>query len=171
MLKVTVDASRARTKLRRLAEGIDQERMLTLIGNQLLAWVEKNFQAEGLEKKWKPLAPNTLAERGGFGKILQRTGRLRRSFGKVTSGNRVEVRSLLELAAWHHHGTPPYQIRPRSAKLLRFQTQAGTKFSHLVNHPGLPSRKLLPSERAARKLALKVAQDLVSVAVNKANRT
>jgi phage gpG-like protein len=129
--------------------------------------VSQNFDSEGAERKWKPLAPNTIASGGS--KILQRSGRLRKSFGMVVSGDTVTIGTPLQLASWHHSGTGPYEITARNAKWLRFQAQDGAKFAHVVHHPGLPARPLIPTARTAKRLASQTLSAEIARAVKESS--
>lgn len=84
--------------------------------------------------------------------ILIRTGRLRDSVGQsyhpdhITRihGWTVEVGTRVPYAKYHQEGTPPYTIRPREAKALRFVGNDGEwVFAREVRHPGLPARPFL----------------------------
>ena len=53
-------------------------------------------------------------------------------------------------ALWHHEGTRPHVIRPRNARVLRFQVGGATVFATRVNHPGTrPNRYLTDALRDA----------------------
>lgn len=151
---LTSNIDRKIAKLRHMGKRFSRAEYLTLIGMDALDWVNRNFRDEGAEKKWKPMSPNTRAARPG-GKLLRDTGRLAQSFAvkKSVAGGWVKIGSSDRKAPWHHFGTRPYTIKPRRAKVLRFMTAKGEAFSHLVRHPGLPSRPLLPSKRKAGKIA------------------
>jgi phage gpG-like protein len=141
-------------KVTRLSRIFREPEMLAAIGFRQLKWVNDNFKAEGLERKWKPLRPNTVAgRRGGSSRVLQDTGRLRQSFNSRVNGRFVEVGTVDQRAAWHHFGTRPYTITPKTKKFLRFATPGGFRFARIVHHPGLPARPMLPSDRTAEKLA------------------
>lgn len=165
MISIRIDTSPAEKRLRSIGARLKQERLLRAIGVKMLDWIHRSFEAEGLEVKWRPLSPNTLASRSGGGKMLRVTGRLKRSFGMKVSGNTVEIGSPLDLAGWQHSGTKSYAIRPRSARALRFMSQSGAKFAKYVKHPGLPARPLIPSERLARRIAIDVVADEINRAV------
>ena len=82
-LQIVVDTTAARAKLTRVGQRFDEKKYLNLIGVALLYWVDQNFRKEGIEIKWRPLSPNTIAARrknGRGAKILQDTGRLKMSF-------------------------------------------------------------------------------------------
>ena len=176
-LQIVVDTTAARAKLTRVGQRFDEKKYLNLIGVALLYWVDQNFKKEGIEIKWRPLSPNTIAARrknGRGAKILQDTGRLKMSFidkYSVYGDQWVQVGSNDPRAEWHHKGTRPYTIRPVRAKMLRFMTTNGWAFAKEIHHPGLPSRPLLPSERAASDIAMKTMNAFVQTVIDEANRT
>lgn len=173
------------------------------IGVESLAWIGRNFRASGLERPWKPLRPSTLlarrvGRRAGTAKPLLNTGGLAGSFSFRATAAEVRTGSPMDLAKWHHGGTGPYEIRPRTKKALAFVSpfgavkrpgvtrrllgrERGREFTSFrmagrskkafgqlpflvvksVKHPGLPARPLLPSDRAALDIALKVGRSWV----------
>ena len=171
---VKLEAERVLSELKALGQGFDQMPLLGVIGQRLLRWVMQNFRAACTEKKWVPLSPNTIAGRRAGrikksqgavrfrgrnvvgaavslsgAKPLQDTGRLRQSFvSKVRNLGTpyVEVGTENQIASFHEHGTKPYVIQPKRARRLIFMTAGGVVFARKVNHPGLPQRKMLPSE-------------------------
>lgn len=117
------DVVRAARAAGRLLEPRD---ILRGVGEEQLKWVVKNFEAEGLEGRWKPLSPTTLARRrkgrgsGPTAKILQDTRRLLMSFNKGATGNvdrlsrnTVEVGSSLVYARAHDQGVPARNLPAR----------------------------------------------------------
>ena len=171
--QIEVDTTGARDKLAKVGQRFDEKKYLNLIGVALLHWVDQNFRKEGMENRWTPLRPNTIAARrkGGRGaKILQDTGRLKMSFVDTYGNNWVQVGSNDPRAEWHHRGTRPYTIRPVMAKMLRFITMNGPVFAKVVHHPGLPARPLLPSERAATEIAMKTMEAFVQTVINEVNK-
>jgi phage gpG-like protein len=104
----------------------DRTRMMRQIGTAVNKWIDTNFAAEGIEQHWHRLATSTVFARtqgrgGGSAKILQDNGLLRASHSFVATADRVVV-GFPEgsTAAYHHFGTNPYVIRPRSANVLAF---------------------------------------------------
>lgn len=164
MTEIKIDS---RALIKGLAEAkIDKTQMLSAVGLRILRWVDDNFKREGIEIKWKPLSPNTVAgRRKGSSKILQDTGRLKNSFSfeLQPGGGSVRVGTNLEYAKYHHYGTRPYTIRPVRARVLAFAIGGGMAFARQVNHPGLPSRPLIPSVKTAARLA----KETIEAAINK----
>ena len=84
------------------------------------------------------------------------TGRLRSSIRadppRVFSlRGSVTVGSDLEYAAMVNDGTKPHVIRPKNAKVLRFNVGGQVVFARVVNHPGTRARPFL--DRALREVA------------------
>jgi len=109
-----------------LASVKDRTQMMRQIGTAVDKWIDTNFAAEGVEQPWFRLAPSTVFARTqgrglGGAKILQDKGLLRASHSFVATADKVVV-GFPEgsTAAFHHFGTNPYVIRPRSAKVLAF---------------------------------------------------
>src|SRR5512144_2346004 len=71
-----------------------------------LNWINRNFQTSGgMVGGWKPLSPNTLAQRrSGTGKPLMDTGRLRASFIPRWTSAQASVGSNLQYAVYHEKG-------------------------------------------------------------------
>lgn len=67
-------------------------------------------------------------------------GRLKRSIIHRVEGTGLRSRGIVtantEYAAAVHNGTRPHEIRPRTARVLRFPTRGGIVFAPKVNHPG-----------------------------------
>jgi len=110
--------------------------------------------------------PWRLKQQGQFGaaNILIRTGALRDSYRRKggrghienidTAANTVEVGSSLPYARFHQHGTSPYIIRAKMGKRLSFMGSQGVPvFRHLVNHPGLPARPVLLTDKDLAEIA------------------
>jgi hypothetical protein len=161
-LGIRIDVSDLEGRLAAARVAFGRREWLELIGARWLLWVDQNFRAGGLEQPWAPLAASTLAGRraGGAGaQPLRDRGRLAQSFvSTVTRGteDRVQVGTADQRAGWLHAGTPARTIEARRRKFLVFQTPQGPRFARRVEHPGLPARPLLPSERQAEALAMGV---------------
>jgi phage virion morphogenesis protein len=170
-ISVDLNADAATRQLLRVMKAAERRRLLAAIGNRVLEWVNQNFREEGAEEKWEPLSPNTIAGRRGGGsgaKILRDTGRLAQSFTSRVRGSVAIVGTSDKRASWHHLGTDPYQIRPKTATALRFMTGGGPVFTRRVSHPGLPERPLLPSTALAGRLATQVVQAAIRKSVRSA---
>jgi phage gpG-like protein len=135
--------------------------LLELIANKQLAWIDDNFRQSGIERRWAPLRPNTLAQRRGGSRLpLMDTGRLRGSFSRAIEGNTAWVGTRDRRAPWHQGGTQPYTIVPVNARTLRFKTVNGIVFRKKVHHPGLPARPLIPSRGLAKRMSVEAIDRL-----------
>jgi len=89
----------------------------------ILADIERNFVTEGgLVGGWRPLAPSTVRGRiregyGGEHPILQKTGKLRKSFFSTVTDNRAMVTSRSPYFAFHQSRLPRKKL-PRRAMLV-----------------------------------------------------
>ena len=194
-LEIRLDTKDAQAAIWKVIQHVNPNTITKLIGQEFLAWIDKNFRAQGIEEKWKPLSRNTIAGRrvgGGKGPIaaiLQNTGKLKQSFVPGGSGNlfsqddtHVTVGSGLIYASWHEEGTDPYTIQPSSKPYLvfpvavqkrsakgRFKKGFGQSWvkTKEVHHPGLPARHMLPSEKAATGMALGVIKGILAKATAK----
>lgn len=66
--------------------------------------VDRNFDEEGRPLRWPPLTPATLRRKPAGLRILERTGRLRRSIQTRLEGNAVVASTDLPYAAAHQFG-------------------------------------------------------------------
>ena len=142
---VTVDISSLNRRMKKLQRGFEPKQLLQAIANAQIKWIDGNFKAEGIEKKWRPLSPVTIARRRKgpnasiSDKILQDTGKLKGSFNTGKPGNvfkltnkEVTVGSNVQYAATHEHGRGK-----------------------------VPQRKILPTNATARKHAKKTLEGIV----------
>ena len=108
MIEVKVDDTGFRSLISQLSEAVKPESILKAIGLRTLKWINDNFEQEGKLSVggWQALKESTLARRrGGQGKILQDTGRLRGSFEVLDySASHIVVGSRLVYAATHNYG-------------------------------------------------------------------
>ncbi len=78
------------------------------LARRVIEAVDENFVREGRPDKWPPLKPATVRERKrkGFwpGRILERTGALRRSITTATGADGVKVATFLPYARIQHAG-------------------------------------------------------------------
>jgi len=80
--------------------------------------IERNFDEEGRPLRWPPLAPATLRRKPAGLRILQRTGRLRRSIQTGLEGNVVIASTDLPYAAAHQFGFPRRRLPARPFLIL-----------------------------------------------------
>lgn len=165
---ISVDERGLKKKIAKLGASLQAKMLLRAVGLKFLRWIDQNFREEGKERPWAPLSPNTVAGRrkgsgSGSAQILQDTGRLKQSFSILRSDeNTVTVGTNLSYAKYHHYGTDPYTIEPKSSRILAFVTADGMRFSKTVNHPGLPSRPLIPSEKLSKKIARETVEQIIN---------
>jgi phage gpG-like protein len=176
-IEITVDTKNADHALARVGKTLDTRTFLKLMGQTLLFWIDRNFKKWGTEEKWRPLSPNTLAGRRGRGAAaqpLRDTGRMAMSFVTSVQGDALNVGTTDKKARWHHFGTAPRTIttkpagRPsrkntRRPGALVFMTPAGPVFRREVRHPGIPARRLWPSEALAERLTRETFDRFVEV--------
>jgi phage virion morphogenesis protein len=147
-------------KLQKAMLAMDDKRELNRrIGREVLNWVHENFRREGALQgaPWRKLSRNTLIKKRGSG-ILVNEGRLKESFHMTIGDDEVAVGTSDPLAPYHEFGTRPYTITAKRKKMLKFQTVGGTVFAKQVRHPGLPQRKMLPTEDAIKPYVVAVIQ-------------
>ncbi len=80
--------------------------LLTAAAPVVSAAIEENFEQEGRPLPWPPLAPATLRRKPAGLKILQRTGRLRRSIETRVEGGALIAATGVPYAAAHQSGIP-----------------------------------------------------------------
>lgn len=173
-ISIKVDGTVFRQKMKQLGVDVEPKKTLKLIGEAWRGEIDRTFKRGGRpEGKWKPLAASTIAGRrggGGGAQILRDTGELMQSFSvKKLTRKFIVVGSNLPRAGWHQDGTRPYTILPKSGKVLRWIGPDGPVFAKKVNHPGLPARPMLPSERTGAKIADKVLKGMLRIAARKFN--
>lgn len=75
------------------------------------------------------------------------SGKLRKSINykltKKSSGLVMTVGSGNKIAFWHHEGTKPHTILPKTAKTMRFNSRGKIVYAKVVNHPGTRPNKYL----------------------------
>lgn len=179
---IQIDDRELRRKTDAILRALPVQRLLYAIGARHLRWINENFRTGGRAPGrdsfgWRPLSRNTIAGRRGKGrgvKILQDTGRLRQSFAVDTDRlmGIVVVGTSDQRAPWHHHGTKPYTIRPKKpGGVLVFKVgnvgggRGFWRFAKKVDHPGLPSRPLIPSPEVAKIMAVEEIEAIFRLAV------
>ena len=89
--------------------------------------IERNFAHEGRPKRWKPLAPITIAERlalgFGPGPILVRTGRMKRGFRARIGPRSYRVFNRAPYFSYHQLGTDRIPARPMLVLLPQDKAQ------------------------------------------------
>lgn len=108
------------------------------IGMELMKEIGKNFDAEGVWRKWAPMRPGTKLGRrqGTSSKLLQATGKIRASFRMEAMKSYVRVGSPSMIARLHHEGRKgPWTIAPRHAKALAFPFEGGASLKQRYAGP------------------------------------
>jgi phage virion morphogenesis protein len=85
--------------------------------------VEQNFDEEGRPVRWPPLAPATLRRKPAGLRILERTGRLRRSVQVHAEGNALVASTDVPYAAAHQFGVPRRHLPARPFLVLTAEDQ------------------------------------------------
>jgi len=75
--------------------------------------IEQNFDQEGRPLRWPPLRPSTLQRKPAGLKILQRSGRLRRSIHTRVEGNALVASTAVPYATAHQLGYSPRRLPAR----------------------------------------------------------
>jgi phage gpG-like protein len=131
MIAVSIDDSGFRRLVAQLTEVAKPEPILRAIGLRQLKWIDDNFKQEGTLSVggWQSLKESTLKRRrGGEGRILQDTGRLKGSFETLDFGaDYIVVGSRLVYASTHNFG-----------------------------RGGIPARRMIPTKEQAKALAVSV---------------
>jgi len=129
-IELLLDAVALKNKFDLVVNAMSNKQLLNAIGLRQIRFIDQNFRAEGIEKKWAPLKPSTIARRRrgkkpGRDKILQDTGRLKSSFVHEVQlvRNAVRVGTTVKYAEYHEHGTSR-----------------------------IPMRKMLPSEKVSKDI-------------------
>lgn len=105
MLRLTLNPQPLQLRLEALADRLTNlEGVLARIVPLVTRTIERNFDEEGRPLPWPPLAPATLRRKPPGLRILQRTGRLRRSIRTRVEGNAVVASTDLPYAAAHQFG-------------------------------------------------------------------
>lgn len=166
MIRVKVNNRRARQRFKLLIDASDSRQLLTETGRRIVRWIDQSFDEGGRPRRWRRHRRTTRAQRNG-GRVLQDTGKLRRSFKfKVIGGKRVRISSGHPLAHLHQDGVAPHEIMPKKSQVLRFLGPKGFVFTTKVEHPGLPKRRMFPNRRIAKS----IGTDVVAEAFERAAR-
>ncbi len=174
-MSIRVETRDVRKRLRRLGKTLNTRQLLEAIGNRHLKWTNDNLRKAGEDTPHKQMSPNTLLirpQRTSSSHFSSRyRSRLAQSFvSRVIGRSRVLVGTEEQFADFHHFGTEPFTIKPKSKESLRFRTTQGWVTKKEVQHPGIPSRPLLPTKAVAERLAVGVIEAVVDRATAEFNR-
>ena len=100
---------------------------------------------------------------------LRDTGRLANSFIDKIEGNAVVIGTDIPYAKFHEKGVPPFgPIVPKRGKVLAFMSASGPVFvTRVEHHPGIPQRRLIPTQGLAEKLALETVKAFIDKIIEK----
>lgn len=119
MLRLTLNARPLELRLEALAARLsDLKGLLERITPLAARAIERNFDAEGRPHPWPPLAPATLRRKPPGLKILELTGRLRRSIRTRVEGRALVLSTHVPYAAAHQFGLPQRRLPPRPFLVL-----------------------------------------------------
>jgi len=119
MLRLTLNSLPLALRLEALASRLtDLQGLMERLAPVAARAIERNFDAEGRPERWPPLAPATLRRKPPGLKILERTGRLRRSISTRVHGNAVVISTDVPYAAAHQFGVPQGRLPARPFLVL-----------------------------------------------------
>ena len=114
---------------------------------------------------------NVFGGAEGTSEPLQDTGKLRQSFtSKLEGQDVVSVGTENKIAKFHQFGTKPYIIKAKTGGALAFMTSNGPVFARSIRHPGLPIRRLIPSDQLANKIAVETLEKFVDKIIEKSQQ-
>ena len=134
----TFDTSPLLNDLYRMAEPSLVDDTATWVGGYMVGEIRKHFDHSTL---WddSPMPPSKDGD-----KTLVKSQALQNSYGNYeVSGGTVTVGSDSPYASYHHDGTAPYVIQPKSKLALHFMAGGEMRFAKKINHPGLVPRPVL----------------------------
>lgn len=124
MFRLTLNPRPLQLRLEALADRLsDLEGLLERVAPLAARAIERNFDAEGRPEPWLPLAPATLRRKPPGLKILQRTGRLRRSIRTRVEASAIVLSTDVPYAAAHQFGVPRRRLPARPFLVLTNEDQ------------------------------------------------
>lgn len=137
-ISLNFDASLLLSDLHRMADPSLINDAAARVGGYMVREIRKHFDNS---TQWDD-APMTPSKGGG--KTLVKSQSLQNSYGNYeVSGGTVTLGSDSPYASYHHDGTDPYVIQPKSKLALHFMVGGGMRFAKKINHPGLVPRPVL----------------------------
>lgn len=119
MFRLTLNPRPLQLRLEALADRLsDLEGLLERVAPLAARAIERNFDAEGRPLPWPPLAPATLRRKPPGLKILERTGRLRRSIRTRVEASAIVLSTDVPYAAAHQFGVPRRRLPARPFLVL-----------------------------------------------------
>jgi phage virion morphogenesis protein len=124
MFRLTLNPRPLQLRLEALADRLsDLEGLLERVAPLAARAIERNFDAEGRPLPWPPLAPATLRRKPPGLKILERTGRLRRSIRTRVEASAIVLSTDVPYAAAHQFGVPRHRLPARPFLVLTPEDQ------------------------------------------------
>lgn len=124
MFRLTLNPRPLQLRLEALADRLsDLEGLLERVAPLAARAIERNFDAEGRPLPWPPLAPATLRRKPPGLKILERTGRLRRSIRTRVEASAIVLSTDVPYAAAHQFGVPRRRLPARPFLVLTPEDQ------------------------------------------------
>lgn len=124
MFRLTLNPRPLQLRLEALADRLsDLEGLLERVAPLAARAIERNFDAEGRPLPWPPLAPATLRRKPPGLKILERTGRLRRSIRTRVEASAIVLSTDVPYAAAHQFGVPRRRLPARPFLVLTNEDQ------------------------------------------------
>lgn len=188
IVRIKVDARNALKMIEGLGQALTPQKLLTAIGLRQLAWTDQWIKSAGNDT-WKRMSWNTIASKPGRPALnnfsSRYVARLTQSMTSEVNADKgtVDVGTNEQYAKWQSEGTKPYIISPKAADgVLVFKVFGGAYgtfkgksgsgikffkdvvFAREVHHPGIPARRLIPTE----EVGLRLAQETIQAAVDKA---
>ncbi len=119
MLRMTLNPRPLALRLEALADRLtDLQGLMERLTPLATRAIDRNFDEEGRPERWPPLAPATLRRKPRGLKILERTGRLRRSLRTSVNGRSIVISTDVPYAAAHQFGVPQRRLPARPFLLL-----------------------------------------------------
>ncbi|MFQ5927628.1 MAG: phage virion morphogenesis protein [Terriglobia bacterium] len=124
MLQLTLNPRPLELRLEALAERLsDLKGLLEGLAPLAARAIERNFDEEGRPRPWPPLTPATLRRKPPGLKILELTGRLRRSIRTRVEGRALVLSTDVPYAAAHQFGLPQRRLPARPFLVLTRENQ------------------------------------------------
>ena len=171
---IRVDAGQLGRRFARLPGRLGESgprRMLEAVAAWMESVARRSFDLEQSPegRPWAPLSVSYRRRKGG-GRILQRTGALRRAVRAGVEGNVAFVSVDVPYAAAHQfgHRFPAATVRPKRAKALRFFAAGlNAVFArHVrVGERRLPARPFLPSPATVERESARIIAEQIAAAL------
>lgn len=157
MFRLTLNPRPLQLRLEALEENLTHlEVLLARVAPLIARAIERNFDEEGRPVRWPPLTPATLRRKPAGLKILQLTGRLRRSIETQVEGNAIIVSTNVPYAAAHQFGIFRRRL-PARPFLVLTREDLDDVAQELANSLETTGRRPAPTEPVGRSRGSLVA--------------